>query len=306
MTTPHALEWKVNDNLTRLFDFDVTWDLLHRNFVLQALLAAGLLGLLAGVLGPLIISRQMAFSVHGTSELSMTGAAFALLIGYQVGTGALIGAVIAAVLFGALGVSQRQRDSVIGVVMAFGLGLSVLFLALYTGRSATAFALLTGQIVATPPEGIWTLAITAIAVLVVLAVIYRPLLFTSADPEVAAASGVPVRALSIVFAVLVGVAAAQGVQIVGALLVMSLLITPAAAAAQVTASPLRATLLSLLFAELAALGGIVLSLAPALPISPFVTTISFAIYLICRVIGRRDGRQTTTAPAESHEEACRS
>ncbi|WP_407811120.1 metal ABC transporter permease, partial [Staphylococcus aureus] len=89
----------------------------------------------------------------------------------------------------------------------------------------------------------------------------------STDPEVAAARGVPVRALSIVFAVLVGITAALGVQIVGALLVMSLLITPAAAAAYVTASPLKATILSVVFAELAAVGGILLSLAPGVPVS---------------------------------------
>ena len=127
----------------------------------------------------------------------------------------------------------------------------------------------------------------SVTVLAVLAVVYRPLLFASADPEVAAARGVPVRALSIVFAVLVGIAAALGVQIVGALLVLALLITPAAAAAQVSADPVRVTLLAVLFAELAAVGGIVASLAPGVPVSTFVTTISFVIYLACRAVAAR-------------------
>ena len=120
-----------------------------------------------------------------------------------------------------------------------------------------------------------------------LALTYRPLLFATADPEVAAARGVPVRALGIMFAALVGVVAAQGVQIVGALLVMSLLITPAAAAAQVFSSPMSTIAASVIFAELSAVGGIVLSLAPGVPVSVFVTTISFAIYLLCWAIGRR-------------------
>ncbi|MET0197766.1 MAG: metal ABC transporter permease, partial [Rhodococcus fascians] len=131
------------------------------------------------------------------------------------------------------------------------------------------------------------LLICAVVVLIVLAVVYRPLLFASTDPEVALARGVPVRALSVVFAVLVGVACALGVQIVGALLVLSLLITPAAAAARVTASPLKATILSIVFAETAAVGGILLSLAPGVPVSTFVTTISFVIYLVCRAVGSR-------------------
>ncbi len=285
------------EHLRALTDFGLTWELLQQPFVQLALLAAALLGLLAGILGPLIVSRQMAFSVHGTSELSLTGAAFALLVGWNVGTGALLGALIAGLLFGLLGVYARERDSVIGVIMAFGLGLSVLFLALYPGRQGTAFALLTGQIVSVGLDGVKLMAITTVIVLAILAFIYRPLLFLSTDPDVAAARGVPVKTLSVVFAMLVGAAAAQGVQIVGALLVMSLLITPAAAAARVTSSPGRATALSLLFALVSAVGGIILSLAPNLPVSPFVTTISFLIYLVCRLLGQR-GRRGTVAPVE--------
>jgi zinc/manganese transport system permease protein len=130
------------------------------------------------------------------------------------------------------------------------------------------------------------LAAVCVLVIVVLGVCYRPLLFATVDPEVAAARGVPVRALGIVFAALVGVVAAQGVQIVGALLVMSLLITPAAAAARVVTPPAAAIATSVLFAEVAAVGGIVLSLAPGVPVSVFVATISFLIYLICWLLGR--------------------
>lgn len=123
------------------------------------------------------------------------------------------------------------------MVLAFGLGLAVLFIHLYPGRTGTSFALLTGQIVGVGYSGLTVLAVVTVLVVAVLAACYRPLLFATADPEVAAARGVPVRALGIVFATLVGVAAAQGVQIVGALLVMSLLITPAAAAGRVFNSP---------------------------------------------------------------------
>ena len=274
---------------TSMFDFSTTAHLLSYDFVQQALLAAAILGLLAGVIGPLIISRQMSFAVHGTSELSLTGASAALLAGVSVGIGAIAGSVVAAVLFGWLGTRARERDSVIGVIMSFGLGLSVLFLWLYPGRTGTSFALLVGQIVGVGNSGLTLLMCCAAGVLAVLAFIYRPLLFASTDPEVAQARGVPVRALSIVFAVLVGVAAALGVQIVGALLVLALLITPAAAAAQVTANPLRATILAVIFAETAAVGGILLSLAPGVPVSTFVTAISFLIYLACRVIGARTG-----------------
>jgi zinc/manganese transport system permease protein len=231
--------------------------------------------------------RQMSFAVHGSSELSLTGAAFALLIGFNVGLGGLVGSALAAILFGFLGQRARERDSAIGVVLAFGLGLAVLFIHLYPGRSGTSFALLTGQIVGVGYSGLALLIVVTVLVIAVLAVCYRPLLFATADPEVAAARGVPVRAMGIVFAALVGVVAAQGVQIVGALLVMSLLITPAAAAARVFSSPVATIAASVMFAEIAAVGGIVASLAPGVPVSVFVTTISFVIYLVCWAISRR-------------------
>ncbi|BBY64512.1 metal ABC transporter permease [Mycolicibacterium helvum] len=273
--------------LDHLFAFDITADLLGRGFVQQALIAAALLALVAGLIGPFIVMRQMSFAVHGSSELSLTGAAFALLAGFNVGLGGLVGSALAAVLFGILGQRARERDSAIGVVLAFGLGLAVLFIHLYPGRAGTSFALLTGQIVGVGYSGLALLVAVTVLVTGVLAVSYRPLLFATADPEVAAARGVPVRALGIVFAALVGVVAAQGVQIVGALLVMSLLITPAAAAARVFSSPVAVIAASVVFAELSAVLGIVLSLAPGVPVSVFVTTISFVIYLVCWAVSRR-------------------
>ncbi|MFF2086773.1 metal ABC transporter permease [Nocardia sp. NPDC058176] len=286
------------DKLTKVFqqmlDFGITADLLTYDFVQQALLASALLGLLAGLIGPLIVMRQMSFAVHGTSELSLTGASAALLLGVGIGFGAIAGSVVAAVLFGWLGSRARERDSVIAVVLSFGLGLSVLFLWLAPDRAGSKFSLLTGQVASVGYDGLALLLTCTAIVLAVLSVVYRPLLFASADPEVAIARGVPVRALSVVFAVLLGITAAFGVQIVGALLVLALLITPAAAAAQVTSSPMRATVLSVIFAEVAAVGGLLLSLAPGVPVSTFVTAISFTIYLVCRVVGHR---QRQLAPA---------
>lgn len=269
----------------RLLTFEGTSELLALDFVQQALLAGALLALVAGALGPLVVARQVSFAVHGTSEMTFTGAAAALLVGFSVGIGALVGAVAAALVFGFLGLRARERDSVIGVVLAFGLGVGGLLLWLYPGRSSNQLALLFGQIVAVGRSDVWLLASCAAAVLVVLAVAWRPLLFTSLDVEVARARGVPVRGLSLLFAGLVGVAAGLAVPIVGALLVLALLITPAAAAARVTANPLTALLLATLFAQVAVLGGIVLSLAPGAPISGYVTAIAFVIYMICRGVG---------------------
>jgi zinc/manganese transport system permease protein len=276
-----------------LFDWELTARLLQYDFVWTALFAAAVLGLLAGVLGPLIVSRNMAFSVHGTAELSFTGGAAALLFGLNVGYGAIAGAVVAALILGLLSRRSADHDSVIGVLLAFGLGIGVLLLWFYKGRATNKFGLLVGQIVGVDFASVLLLSVCAVLVLGVLAVIYRPLLFASVDPEVATARGVPMRVLTPVFAVLVGIATALGVQTVGALLVLALMVTPAAAACRLTASPLRATVLAVLFAEIAAVGGIVLSLAPGAPISAFVTTISFVIYVFCRAFSTMRGRART-------------
>lgn len=269
--------------------FSDTSYLLQVGFVQQALIASAILGLLSGVITPLVVLRQMSFTVHATSELALMGASAALLAGLNIGFGAVVGAVAAAIVLALLGMA-RQQDSAIGAVMAFGLGLSVLFIYLYPGNSRAAFTLLTGQIVGVSAASVWLLAAVAVIVVGTVVVFWRPILFASADPVMAAAAGLPVRAIAVGFAMLLGLAAAQSVQIVGALLVMALLITPGAAAVQITASPVRAALWSVLFAEVAAVGGLVLSLAPGLPVSVFVTTISFVIYLVCRFLGWFKGR----------------
>jgi zinc/manganese transport system permease protein len=276
----------VADLFARLFTFTGTWDYLHQPFVISALIAAALLGLLAGLLAPLIVTRGMAFAVHGTAELAFTGGAAALLLGVGVGLGAMGGALVAAVIFGLLGLRRRERDSVIGVVLAFGLGLGVLMLAVYPGRSANKFGLLVGSIVSVDSTDLWLLGGCAVAVLAVLAVCYRPLLFASTDPDVAAARGVPVRWLSLVFAVLVGMSTAVAVPAVGAILVLAVMVTPGAAAARVSSSPVVVTVLAVIFAELSLVGGTVLSLAPGVPISGYVTTLIFLCYLGCRIVGR--------------------
>lgn len=273
---------RLQEILANLGNWQLTLELLSYDFTIKALIAAALMGLISGVIGPLIVTRQMSFSVHGSSELALTGAAAALLFGFNVGGGAIIGSVVAALLFGLLGTSRSERDSVIGVLMAFGLGLSVLFIHLYPGRSSTAFALLTGQVVGISDQGLTQLAIVVVIILGAVALLWKPLLFAGADPLVAQARGVNLRWMSIIFAVLVGLTAAQGVQIVGALLVLSLLITPGAAAVLVTANPAKAVVLAVIFAEIAAVGGVLLSLAPGVPVSVFVTALSFTIYLLAR------------------------
>ncbi|MGQ0630768.1 MAG: metal ABC transporter permease [Sporichthyaceae bacterium] len=274
---------------SRMINFDDYGALfeLARNSLIAGIAVAAV----AGLLGPFVMRRDLPFAVHGISELSFAGAAGALLLGASVVMGSLVGSLIAAFILGALGTKARDRNSIVGVLMPFGLGLGVLFLALYEGRAANKFGLLTGQIIAVDDPALVSLLTICAFVTVVLVVIWRPLSFASADPEVAAARGINLRFYSIVFMLLLGLTVAAAIQIIGALLVLALLCTPAAAAMQVSASARIITALSVTFAVVAMGGGILLALGSEVPISPYVTTLSFAIYAVCRVIGYRRSRR---------------
>ena len=258
--------------------------------VRNSIIAGAILGIVGGLIGPFVMTRDLAFAVHGVSELSFAGASAALLFGANVVVGSVVGSLLAAVLIGVLGAKAKERNSIIAVLMPFGLGLGILFLALYKGRSSNKFGLLTGQIVSVDNPQLAALIVISLIVILGLLVIWRPLSFASVDAEVARARGLPVGTLGIVFMILLGLATAVSIQIVGALLVLALLVTPAAAAMRVTASPLLTPLLSVIFAVTSVVGGILLALGGGLPISPYVTTISFLIYVVCRVIGARRGR----------------
>ncbi|PVE98665.1 metal ABC transporter permease [Microbacterium sp. TPD7012] len=252
----------------------------------NSIIAGAVLGIVGGLIGVFVMQRDLAFAVHGVSELSFAGAAAALLFGGSVVAGSLGGALVAAIFIGVLGAKARDRNSIVGVLMPFGLGLGILFLSLYDGRSANRFSLLTGQIVSvSSPDLGWLIGIS-IVVLLGLLVMWNPLRFDSLDPESAAARGVPTRAVSLIFMVLLGLIVAVSVHIIGALLVMALLVTPAAAAMRITAGPVAVPLLAALFGFVSAVGGILLALAGTLPVSPYITTLSFTIYVVCWIVQR--------------------
>ena len=211
-----------------LFDFS-DYDRLIP-LVTNSLIAGALLALVGGLIGVFVITRQLSFAVHGVAELSFAGAAIFLLIGLDVVLGSIIGSITAAIIIGTLGSRVQERNSLVAVLMPFGLGLGILALALYPGRAANKFGLLTGQIVTVDdPQVTWLIAIS-VSVLIAIAIFWRPLVFASLDSSVAIARGVNVNLIGWLFMILLGLVVAAAVQVIGALLVLSLLVTPAAAA----------------------------------------------------------------------------
>jgi len=283
------------DQVVRLLGYD---------FAQNALAAGIVIAVVSGVVSRFVVARNMSFAVHALAELGFTGAAGAVLLGVPPVGGLLVGTTASALLIGSLGVRLRERDTVVGVVMAFGLGLGVLFLTLYPRYATEAFAILFGTITGVNRGDVVLLIGIGLVTLLALGAVYRPLTFATVDPEVAEARGVPVRALGVIFLLIMAAAVAEAVQVVGVLLILTLLITPGASAERLTASPSRATVLSVGIALISVIGGILLSLAVNLPVSVFVTTLSFVAYLVARfalgplTLGRqRRAAAITAAPS---------
>ncbi len=264
---------------------------LSQPFAQHALIAATLVAVMCGLIGPFVIMRNMAFAVHGTSELAFTGAAAGLLVGGNPIIGAFIGALLVAVLIGSLGVRERERDATIGIILSFGLGIGVLLLSFYKGFATQATNILFGNIFGVSNDQLWWLLGIGVVACLALAAMYRPLLFASVDPEVARAKGVPMQAVSILFLIVLAIAVTEAAQVVGTLLVLSLAIAPAAAATRLSVKPSMVMGLSVSFAVFASVGGVLLSLIfDTIKPSVFITMLSFATYIVVRLLTLRQKR----------------
>ena len=262
-------------------------EMLGLEFMRSAFIAGGCIAVAAGLVGYFVVLRNQVFTADALGHTAFTGSLGGLLAGLNVLVGAFASCVAVALAIGTLGGRGRGRDVAIGTVFAWVLGIGVLFLSLYTtSRSAAAgnvgVTVLFGSILSLQPRQVAIIVAAALATVAVVVIVARPLLFLSVDPEVAVTRGVPTRALTALFLVLVAVTVAEAVQAVGALLIFALLVTPAAVAQNLSARPWQAMLLSALVAVAVVWGGLVLSFYMGYPASFFITALAFAAYLASR------------------------
>jgi zinc/manganese transport system permease protein len=284
-----TLSWNLPSDIGHLFDFP---------FMVNALRAGTLVAVMAAVIGWYMVLRRQSFAGHTLSVMAFPGAAGAALAGLPLAVG-----YYAACTAAALAMSPAQRrdghaysaeSAAIGTVQATGLAVGFLFLSLYHGILGSLETLLFGSFLGISDGQVTTLLIVTIAVLVVLAVAGRPLLFASIDPEVARAQRVPVSLLSTGFLLLLGLAVAATSQITGALLVFALLVTPAATARTLTTRPGVGLLLSVTLALATAWLGLGIAYYSPYPVGFWITTVAFALYLLAQLataIVARRGRQ---------------
>jgi zinc/manganese transport system permease protein len=268
-----------------------SWNLAHDvhqvfsyAFMRHAFLAGTIVAVLAGVVGYFVVLRQSSFAAHALSEIGFAGAAGGIAYGFSAVSGLLVMSLCGAALMGLLGKRLRGRDAVIGTVLAFSLGLGSYFLTRYKGNASGAFGLLFGEILGISVHDIWVIAVAGGVTLIVMAVIYRPLLFSSLDEDVAEARGVPIRGLSVAFLLLVALAVTAAVQVVGVLLIFSLLVTPGAIADRVCRTPLRAVALCVALSLAFVWAGLVVTYYSNFPVGFLITAFAFGTYLLVRLV----------------------
>jgi zinc/manganese transport system permease protein len=268
------------------FSWNLIADILaqfHYAFMQHAYAAGAIVAIVAGVVGYFVVLRSLSFAGHALSHIGFAGATGAVALGVNPIWGLLVFTVGGAMGMGVLGKRIYGRDVVIGIVLAWTLGLGVLFLSLYSGYATEAYALLFGEILGISQADLIVTLIAGVVTLTAMAIMFRPLLFASVDSDVAEARGVPVRLLSILFMVVLAISVSEAVQVVGVLLIFALLVTPPAIAERVTARPARAIALSVLLALLFTWVGLFISFYLPFPVSFFITTLAFVTYLGVRL-----------------------
>jgi len=269
--------------------------MLAHEFMRNALVAGSAVGIACGLVGYFLVLRAQVFAGDALSHVAFTGALAAAALGIDLKIGLFAATILGGLAMGALGDRARADDVVIGTLFAWVLGLGVLFLSIFTtsgsgsgDNGAAGVRVLFGSIFGLSTRDVWTSIVLAAAAVAVLAAVARPLLYASIDATVAAAQGVPVRALGLVFLGVVGLVAGEATQAIGALLLLGLLAAPAGAAQLLTARPYAGPVLSAALALASVWIGLTLSYVfPTLPPSTMVISSAVAIYACALVVAGR-------------------
>jgi zinc/manganese transport system permease protein len=266
--------WNPIEDLAMLF---------HYEFMVHAFEAGTIVAIVAGAIGYFVVLRGSAFAAHALSHIGFAGATGAVVLSLSPIIGLLVFTLGSGVAIGALGNRLRGRDVTIGIVLAWTLGLGVLFISLYRGYATEAYALLFGEILGISSGDVAVTLVAGIVTIVALVAVYRPLLFSSIDEELASAKGVPVTALSIGFMATLAVAVTEAVQVVGVLLIFALIVTPAAIAVRFTSRPPMAILTGVILALAFTWLGLSIAFYSPHPVSFFITSLAFATYIAVRL-----------------------
>ncbi|HEV2339692.1 MAG TPA: metal ABC transporter permease [Patescibacteria group bacterium] len=259
------------------------WALLHYSFIQNALLSSAFVAIVAAFAGYFLLIRRLTFAGHAISHIGFAGAAGAVWLGFDPVFGLLLFTILGGIGIGIWGNVLRERDVTIGIFLTLALSLGILFLFLYQGYAEQAYSILFGTILGINTQDVFITALLSIIVCGLLLVLFRPLLFASFDADVAEARGVPVRFLSIMLLLIIAVTVSLSVQVVGVLLIFTLLVGPVAGAMRLTQNPVVTILIAMVLGIFYSWTGILFAALTNLPVSFFIATLSFGVYLLIRM-----------------------
>jgi zinc/manganese transport system permease protein len=259
-------------------------DIFQYPFMQHAIEAGTVVAIVAGIVGYFVVLRRSSFAAHALSHVGFAGAAGAVLVGVSPVYGLLLFTSVGGSTMAVLSPRAAHRDVHIGTVLAFMLGIGALFISLYHGGAIEAYSILFGEILGISSSDVLVTLVAGLIIVAAVAVVYRPLLFASLDEDVAEAKGLPTFFLGIVFMLLVAVATSIAVQVVGVLLIFSLMVTPAAIAQELAKRPQRIMIISVGVALMATWLGLFISFYEPYPVSFFITSIVFVLYLFVRFV----------------------
>jgi zinc transport system permease protein len=256
-------------------------------FVIRALAGGGTLALVAGPVGALMLWRKMAFFGAAIAEGAVLGVVGGLLAGAPPIIGAGIVCAAMALVIEWLRLDGRlSDDTVIGVIGHAALALALVLAVYLVHVRVDLIGYLFGDILAITWDDVATSAVGAAAVLIAVLAVWRPLILATAEPEIAAAEGVPVRLLSFVFAFILAAVVALGLRVVGALLIVALLVMPAAAARAFSRTPSAMAIIATVIAAVSIGAGIYLSFLFDWPAGPAIALAATAIFTLSLVVKR--------------------
>ena len=270
----------MNNAMFTLNIFNDLQSIWQYDFMRHAFEAGTIVAIMAGIIGYFIVIRKSSFAAHALSHIGFTGAAGAVLISISPLIGLLSFTIIAGIIIAILGKKASTRDTQIGIVLAFMLGLGALFISLYAGYASEVYSLLFGEILGISNSDVLITLIAGIVIAIAMVIFYRPLLFYSLDEDVAEAKGVPIGMIGIIFMILVAIATSMAVQVVGVLLIFALMIIPSAIAQKITNTPIKGILVSIIISLLSVWLGLFISFYIPYPVSFFITTETFLLYII--------------------------
>lgn len=267
------------------FSYDPAWaETLTTPFMLNAALAGLCIAVAAGVVGYFTIARHSTFAAHAIAHIGLPGATGAVLLGLPVAVGLGGFALGGALVIAALGKRASEREIATGTVLAFATGLGLFFARMSSSASQQLQSILFGSILTITDDQIIGFAVFDAILLAVITVIYRPLLFSSLDEQVAQAKGVPIGIMNALFMAILAGVITIAVPAVGTLLIFALVVTPAATATIVTTTPLRAILVSTALCLVSIWGGLVIAAMFPAPPSFVIVTLSTLFWGIAKGI----------------------